>query len=129
MLDDSYQQGFSKTHREVMYNADRRSQKARKVLAVLADYLAEVGKSPADLRLLDIGCSAGFMTRCSAAAFAKVVGVDIDQDAVAFAKANNSSENVVFSVGDSMALDFEDGSLGSCALAGAVTSLPETVLR
>lgn len=105
-----YQHGFSERHHEIMYNADRRGEKAKKVLAVLTDYLAGTGKSPADLSLLDIGCSTGFMTRSYGKVFASVVGIDIDQDAVGYAKKNNGSDNVSFSVGDSMALEYENES-------------------
>lgn len=104
-----YQHGFSELHVKAMYDADGRAQKARKTISVLTDYLARIGLNPADLILLDIGCSTGFLTQIYGQTFGTVVGVDIDEAAVCYAKENNAQENVEFATGDSMFLNFEDG--------------------
>ncbi len=114
MAEYLYQRGYSDLHQEAMYDAERRAQKARKTLSVLRDYLAETGKDPAQLTLLDIGCSTGFMTRIYGETFARVVGVDIDDGAIRHARTNNGANNIKFRLGDSMSLDFEDGSF-DCA--------------
>ena len=111
MTEYLYQRGYSDLHQEAMYDGERRAQKARKTLGVLRDYLAETGKDSAQLTLLDIGCSTGFMTRIYGETFARVVGVDIDDGAIQHARANNGANNIEFRLGDSMSLDFEDGSL------------------
>ena len=104
----TYQYGFSAMHREVMYDQDGRHQKAKKTLAVLTDFITTTGRDPANLSLLDIGCSTGHMTQVYGSIFGKVVGIDIDEPAVRHAEQNNNLDNVDFSVSDSMALDFED---------------------
>ena len=104
----TYQHGFSAMHREVMYDQGGRYQKARKTLAVLIDFIATTGHDPANLSLLDIGCSTGHMTQVYGSVFGKVVGIDIDESAVRHAEQNNDLDNVIFSVSDSMSLGFED---------------------
>jgi len=104
----TYQYGFSEMHQEVMYDQDGRHQKAKKTLAVLSDFIVTTGHDPANLSLLDIGCSTGHMTQVYGSAFGKVVGIDIDVSAVQHAQQNNDLDNITFSVSDSMALGFED---------------------
>ena len=108
MKDYTYQHGFSALHREDMYDQGGRYQKARKTLAVLTDFIATTDNDPANLSLLDIGCSTGHMTQVYGSVFGKVVGMDIDEPAVRYAEQINDLDNVIFSVSDSMALGFED---------------------
>lgn len=109
-----------------MYDAERRAQKARKTLSVLSDHLAKSGRDPAHLTLLDIGCSTGFMTRIYGESFARVIGVDIDDGAIRHARAHNGSGNVEFLVGDSMDLDFEDGSFDCVACTQIYEHVPDS---
>lgn len=96
---DNYQLGFSQLHHDEMFDEQRRRLKANKSLSILQDYLGDL----AGLRLLDIGCSTGFMTALYADRFADVTAVDIDQPAVEFARLNNSATNIVYQVADAMA--------------------------
>ena len=58
------------------------------MLAILEQAAGDLsGKS-----LLDIGCSAGIMTRYFAIAFSQVVGTDIDQPALRHAYSSDSDE-------------------------------------
>jgi 2-polyprenyl-3-methyl-5-hydroxy-6-metoxy-1,4-benzoquinol methylase len=108
MIDDSleYQFGFSETHRGAMYDAEQRTQKALKTVAVIQDYLAGVGKDTADISLLDIGCSTGYLSRVYGQHFGRVVGIDIDRPAVDFARKTVSGDHIAFHVRDSMSTGF-----------------------
>jgi ubiquinone/menaquinone biosynthesis C-methylase UbiE len=93
-----------------MYDVEKRTRKGNKTMAVLIDYLSGEGKDPASLKLLDIGCSTGFMTGLYGQSFGEVVGIDIDGGAVRYAQENNSAENIEYLVSDSMATGLDDES-------------------
>jgi ubiquinone/menaquinone biosynthesis C-methylase UbiE len=101
-----YQRDFSELHPKTMFDELGRLQKARKTVAVMHDALAKAGVEPAETRLLDIGCSTGILTRHYAEFFGEVVGVDIDDGAVEWARQNRAADNVSYQVGDSMNLPF-----------------------
>lgn len=92
--------------RENMYDEEGRSTKAEKIVAVLTDYLGDVS----GLSILDVSCSTGLMSRYFARHFAKVTGIDIDEDAVAFAAASNKAVHVEFHVMDALHTNFPDDS-------------------
>lgn len=94
----TYQHGFSRMHSEQMHDAEARAVKAGKSLAILRDALGELG----NLSLLDIGASTGLMTTQYAREFGTVVGVDIDEPALQYARAHCDAPNVTFVQGDAM---------------------------
>lgn len=108
-----------------MYDSARRAQKARKTVSVLGDHLANAGQDPTHLTLLDIGCSTGIMTRIYGESFARVTGVDIDEGAIRHARAHNGGRNVEFLIGDSMSLDFEEGSFDCAACTQIYEHVPD----
>lgn len=63
-------------------------------------------KDLANLTCLDIGCSGGIISSFLGNYFHRVIGVDLDQNAIDFAKRNYELKNVEFKVGDAMNLDF-----------------------
>ena len=70
---------------------------------VMTDMVAICGgqRSPLDLRMLEIGCGVGRMTRMLARIFAHVTGVDISEEMVRQARENTSDlTNVELKVGD-----------------------------
>ncbi len=89
-----------------MFDEPGRLQKARKTVAILLDALRRDGVEAAQARLLDIGCSTGILTRHYAEYFGQVVGVDIDDGAIAWAIRNRCADNLSYRVGDSMDLPF-----------------------
>jgi ubiquinone/menaquinone biosynthesis C-methylase UbiE len=105
-----YQYGFSDIHESTLYNSENRQQKAKKMMAVINDYLNSLGKKSENLSLLDIGCSTGYMTKLYGDFFERVTGIDIDEKAINHAQEKNSNANVAFQVGDSMNLKFSDNS-------------------
>ena len=104
-----YQRDFSELHPKTVFDELGRLQKARKTVAVILDALRQAGIKPRETRLLDIGCSTGILTRHYAEFFGKVVGVDIDDGAVEWARQNRAAYNVSYQVGDSMELPFLTG--------------------
>jgi ubiquinone/menaquinone biosynthesis C-methylase UbiE len=104
-----YQRDFSEIHPKTMFDELGRLQKARKTVAVIFDALNKAGTEPGDVRVLDIGCSTGILTRHYAEYFGRVVGIDIDDGAVEWARKNRAAENVSYRIGDSMELPFLTG--------------------
>jgi SAM-dependent methyltransferase len=104
-----YQRDFSEIHPKTMFDELGRLQKARKTVAVMLDALKQAGGDPGKVRLLDIGCSTGILTRHYAEFFGKVVGVDIDDGAVEWARQNRAAGNLRYQIGDSLNLPFLTG--------------------
>lgn len=104
-----YQHDFSELHPKTMFDELGRLQKARKTVAVILDALRQEGVDPRKTRLLDIGCSTGILTRHYAEYFGRVIGIDIDDGAVEWARQNRAAYNVSYQVGDSMKLPFLTG--------------------
>lgn len=107
MSQDNYQYGYSKLHADTMFNIDMRNTKANKIISVLEDYHDLDLKS---LTLLDIGCSTGIIANLLSARFKQVIGIDIDDQAIAYATENFQSENLQYKVEDAMNPNFEKGS-------------------
>ena len=63
-----------------------------------------------DRDVLDAGCGVGYGSAFLAGAARRVVGVDRDEDAIAYARSRYAAPNVEFRVGDLLALDLEDAS-------------------
>jgi ubiquinone/menaquinone biosynthesis C-methylase UbiE len=101
-----YQFGFS-ARRAAMHDVQGRERKARTMVAVLEDYL---GDRLGDLRLLNVGGSAGIIDSYLSNHFGNVVGIDIDESAIAHAEKNYTKPNLLFLVGDALNLEFRNGS-------------------
>ena len=104
-----YQLGFSEHFAEFLFDQERQARKAAKTLSVLEDFYGGPG-SLSKLTLLDVGCSAGLMTKVYSERFLRTVGIDIDAPAVEYAAANFSSEKLEFVVADAMNTGFSSGS-------------------
>ena len=63
-----------------------------------------------EMTVLDLGCGAGHGSNMLAKKYKKVVGVDISEEAIGYAKNNWSLPNIEFVIGNSMDLPFEDNS-------------------
>lgn len=91
--------------RPQMYDRVSREQKARRIIKTLGDFF---GKDLKNLTLLDLGSSTGIIDNVLANKFKKVVGTDIDREAISFAKKNFQKKNLEFKVEDAMKLSFPD---------------------
>ena len=90
-----------------------RRRKARKLIAVLAHFLGRQEAGPralAGLRVLDIGCSAGFICDELAAVGAEVTGVDIDAAGLRRAR-SRFARRARFVQGDGLALPLADATV------------------
>ena len=112
MQTTDYQYGFSAQHADSMYDVDKRTRKAGKMLSVVGAVCGDLSTKS----LLDVGCSTGIMTGLYGTKFARVVGIDIDEPAVKFAIRNNTSDNVSFRLGsaDNTGLEDESFDVVSC---------------
>ena len=104
LLKEGYQYDFSKNSPHV-FNRENRERKARTMVAVLSDYL---GAPLSQLRVLNVGGSAGVIDNYLADRFEQVVGIDIDKRAIDFARSSFSKENLEFQVADALDLPFSD---------------------
>jgi SAM-dependent methyltransferase len=102
-----YQERFSETHAAEMFDAESRRLKAAKAVAILQDCLGDLS----GLRLLDLGCSNGLMTKFYGEAFKYVVGVDIDAPGIAFAQDHNTAPNIRYELSDGMNIGLPDESV------------------
>lgn len=100
--------------RPQMYDIASRKRKAIRMVCTLKVHFEN--KSLKDLTLLDIGSSSGIIDNYLAHYFKKVVGIDIDRGAIAYAKKNFTAKrvtlrkNLLFKYGDAMKLSFKENS-------------------
>ena len=104
---------FSEILPEAMFDRESRERKAKTIVAVLSDFLRSDFQS---LSVLDIGASTGIIANYLSKYFGKVIGIDIDKPAIEYAKNNFIKENLVFQMGDSMHLDFQQNMFDAVAL-------------
>jgi len=100
-----YQHDFSKLHHDSLYNRAERERKARTMVAVLGDFL---DNNLHDLSLLDVGASTGIVANFLAEHFEKVTGIDIDREAIQFARRSFVRKNIRFVLADAINLSFRD---------------------
>lgn len=101
-----YQFGFSRNNKSV-YDVVGRERKAKTIVKLLESYLTK----PLDnYSVLNAGGSAGIINNYLADFFDRVVGTDIDEDAIKHASMTYSKNNLEFHVADAMNLPFEDES-------------------
>ncbi len=126
-LDNSYvyQLGYLEVFEQYQFDTERQYQKAGKTLCVLSDYYG-APESLKELSLLDVGCSAGLMTRQYAEEFKSVVGIDIDEPAVTHAVRNYASDNLRFLVRDSMDTDLDSESFDVVTCAHIYEHVPDS---
>jgi 2-polyprenyl-3-methyl-5-hydroxy-6-metoxy-1,4-benzoquinol methylase len=92
--------------RPQMYDKKSRELKGVRIVKTLEDYFG-LGKLK-NLTLLDVGASTGIIDNVLAKHFKKVIGTDIDQGGITFAKKKFKQKNLVFKKEDAMALSFKD---------------------
>lgn len=99
----SYQTNYAH-NRPQMYDYHSRSRKAKRIIKTLANHFGSTNLKK--LSVLDTGSSSGIIDYMLADKFARVVGIDIDKQAVSFAKQSFRKANLKFQVGDALKLNF-----------------------
>jgi len=116
-----YQKDFSSLH-ESMFDVEMRRRKALTALCVLRNVLgAEVARS----RLLNVGSSSGIMDAEFATEFGEVVGIDIDEGAVAHARNNFQRPNLRFELGDGLNIPFPEASFDALVCSQVYEHVPD----
>jgi len=98
-----YQRNFSEILPETVFDREGREKKAQTMVAVLRDFL---GSNLQSFSVLDVGSSTGIITNYLSNCFGKVVGIDIDEPALSFAKEAFNKENLEFAIGDAMHIHY-----------------------
>lgn len=91
----------------VLKDIEGRTQKFEKIISVLQDFHPRTQS----LSCLDIGCSSGIITSLLGNHFRMAIGMDIDQEAVQYAKVRTPLPQVQFLIADSMAFPFRNNSI------------------
>ena len=121
-MNREYQYGFSSLG-NAMYDVARRELKAQTMVSVLGDFCAARLQ---ELRVLNVGGSTGIIDNYLAGYFASVTGVDIDEDAITFARKNYNKDNLIFDVGDALNLQFPDNSVDSVICSQVEELVPDS---
>lgn len=84
-----------------------------------------------ELDVLDVACGVGYGTAILAAAAARVVGGDVDEASIAYARKRYAAPDVDFRVLDAEALPFENGSFDTVVSFETIEHLkrPEKLVR
>ena len=100
-----YQDNYSQIMDGAVFDHARRVKKAKTILSVLQDF---IGSDLSSLNLLDVGAAAGFIDNYLSDHFAKVVGVDIDREAINYARKSFNKENLEFKIADALDLPYPE---------------------
>lgn len=123
-LKRNYQYGFSAMG-NAMYDVSGRERKAHTMVSVLEDFSAA---NLQDLRLLNVGGSTGIIDDYLASYFGSVTGIDIDEDAIAYAQKNYRKDNLIFQVGDALDLQFPNDSFDVVICSQVYEHVPDACL-
>jgi len=108
-----------------MYDIKKRGQKAKKILSILNDYFCDDLHSKS---VLDIGCSTGIISVRLSEKFKNVVGIDIDENGIAYAQSSPMpNPRLQFEVGDAMSLRFPDESFDIVICAHVYEHVPDAL--
>lgn len=94
--------------RPQMYDETSRIKKAERIVLTLKDYYG--AKKLKTLRVLDVGASTGIIDNILADSFKEVVGIDIDEGGIKYARSKFKKRNLLFKKDDAMKLSFKNGS-------------------
>jgi len=102
-----YQYDFAASN-SAMYDTDSRVRKAATMVTALGDYFDVPLK---ELRVLDVGASTGIIDNHLAQYFNSVLGIDIDKEAINYAKKTFHRDNLDFREGDALSTNLPNNSV------------------
>ena len=117
----AYQNNFSEKFYKAVYGRQDRERKAKTVIAVLNDF---VGTDFRLFSILDVGCSTGIMANYFSDYFGQVVGIDIDEPAVQYARENFTKDNINFNMGNAMDIRYPKNSFDVVVCAHVYEHVP-----
>jgi len=123
MIRSQCQRNYSELHPWAVFDHESRLKKARTAVAVLQDLLG-VDKLQS-LSVLDIGCSTGIMASYLSGYFNQVLGTDIDEHAIRYAKKTFTRDNLHFSFADAMSLPCRSEALDVIICAHVYEHVPD----
>jgi 2-polyprenyl-3-methyl-5-hydroxy-6-metoxy-1,4-benzoquinol methylase len=91
-----------------MFNQTRREKKAITMVTIIEECSDTPLKSQT---VLNVGGSAGIIDNYLSSFFKQVTGIDIDENAISFAKESFKKSNLIFETGDAMTLRYDSDSL------------------
>ena len=112
-------------HDPLVLELHSRTAQAAKILRVLEHYAQSAGLSLARSACLDVGSSAGIITRALAPHFRRVVGVDIDAHALLLATASEAPVPASFAAASALALPFADGTFDLAVCSQVYQYVPD----
>jgi 2-polyprenyl-3-methyl-5-hydroxy-6-metoxy-1,4-benzoquinol methylase len=118
----TYQFDYSKIRPQAVFDQESRTRKAHTILSVLKN---QFSSDLHDLTLLDIGCSTGIMADALAPHFKKIVGIDIDTNAIQFARSTFHRSNLEFIFQDCLCLGFKDDAFDLIVCAHVYEHVPD----
>jgi 2-polyprenyl-3-methyl-5-hydroxy-6-metoxy-1,4-benzoquinol methylase len=116
-----YQYDYSRNH-TCLYDVQGRERKAQTMVDVFRDFLA---RPLHNLRVLNVGGSAGIIDNILANHFGSVIGVDIDAAAIRHARHTYHRENLDFFIGDALNLGFADNAFDVVVCSQVYEHVPD----
>lgn len=113
---------YSRVRPKAVFDIESRNRKAQTILSVLRDHLSVPFHR---LCVLDIGCSTGIIADALAAHFKKVIGIDVDANAIGFARSTFRRPNLEFRIQDGLALNDQDGGFDVAVCAHVYEHVPD----
>lgn len=120
-MERGYQYGFS-DNGPAMFDHDSRQRKAVTMVRVLTEALHT---PPKELALLNVGGSAGIIDEYLSRHFGQVTSIDIDDKAIAYAQKSFRKNNLVFEIGDAMAMRYAANSFDVVVCSQVYEHVPD----
>jgi SAM-dependent methyltransferase len=100
------QLGYARRFAKYMYDEPSRRNKALRAIQIFQEHR----KYLKECKVLEVGSSTGILTYYLADVFREVVGIDIDEEALDYARKHYTKSNIQYLSGDALVSNFPDNS-------------------